>query len=350
MNRLSPAASPFDGARLASQAFSVARPAIGCLLLCWIAIAATRSAQAYPIDILFPISSATSSLTLDASLPPFSDSDTKNLGGTLNVTIDLGDDGFASMANFTINSGTITPSGDYSLTLGFPPIGVSVSATGLAGKASTLVAPGIMTLAPGPAVVYNIDASQFLLTIDQGTVTTSGLISQTIDLSEAPIAGSSPPGTMGALTLTSVGTNGYFTRLNAVLSLPVSFQQTAIVGVTEIDLVVTGTVNAATSFDVALDGIAGDFQLDGDVDTADLPLWKTGYGLASGAAPNNGDANADGQVDGADFLIWQRNLGVMPGAFGAVAAVPEPTAIVMCAGALGAAVLARRLAFRFPIA
>jgi hypothetical protein len=71
-----------------------------------------------------------------------------------------------------------------------------------------------------------------------------------------------------------------------------------------------------------------DFDGDGDVDGADLELWKTGYGKPSGATAADGDANADGRVDGADFTIWQRQHGfdLTPGS---ATAVPEPASGAM---------------------
>lgn len=65
-------------------------------------------------------------------------------------------------------------------------------------------------------------------------------------------------------------------------------------------------------------GIAGDFDLDRDVDSDDLVLWQASYKLDDG-----GDADGDGDTDGRDFLIWQRNMasdGSQP-----LTAIPEPT-------------------------
>lgn len=69
----------------------------------------------------------------------------------------------------------------------------------------------------------------------------------------------------------------------------------------------------------------GDFNMDGEVNAADLVLWQAGYGLTSGADVHDGDANADGIVDGADYLIWQRNFGGDSQPLRAMDAVPEPS-------------------------
>ena len=77
-----------------------------------------------------------------------------------------------------------------------------------------------------------------------------------------------------------------------------------------------------------------------NVDGADLAIWHTHLGTASGARLTTGDANADGATDGADYLIWQQLAG-SPKLFPttpATIAVPEPAA------ALLALVAAARLA------
>ena len=310
-----------------------------------LANAAASLAKAYPINSTFTINQATSSLKLRAEALGFNDDDTKSLTGSLNVTLDLGVGGFGTPAKFTVNSGTVTPSGNYTLTLGFPPIlGVKAVAANLAAQVSTPNPPGTMIRSASPGVVYNIDASQFLVRMNQGTVTVTGSANETIDLAAEPVEGTSPAGTTGTLTLTAGDTSGYFTRINAALSLPVDVSETTDLGGISADIQVTGTVNATSAFYVALNGIPGDFQLDGDVDAADLTRWKNGYGLAASATPNNGDADANGSVDGADFLLWQRNLGVTPpvAATQHVSAVPEPGAIGACLVACGAFVALRR--------
>ncbi|MCA9234813.1 MAG: hypothetical protein KDA44_05055 [Planctomycetales bacterium] len=84
------------------------------------------------------------------------------------------------------------------------------------------------------------------------------------------------------------------------------------------------------------DGVLGDFDLDGDVDGADLATWESAYGVSAA-----GDATADGQTTGADFLVWQRQYGVnLFPATPVSSAVPEPAAIVLAL--LGVAALRRR--------
>ena len=317
------------------------------LLFAIAALTAAPAAFAYPVNSQFAINSTTSNLKLKATALGFNDDDTKNLSGSLNVTLDLGASGFGTPAKVTVNSGTVTPIGNYTLTLGFPPfVGVKAVTNELAAQVSTPAPPATMTRTANPGVVYSIDSSQFLVTMNQGTVAVTGSTNQTIDLAAEPVAGTSPAGTLGTLTLTTGATNGLFTRINAALSLPFNVTEIADLDGLEVEMQVTGTLNATSSFYVAITGIPGDFQLDGDVDAADLALWKTGFGVANGATPGQGDANGDGRVDGADFLVWQRNFGVQPPALATstVAAVPEPAAMGLGAGTLTAAIAARRAA------
>jgi hypothetical protein len=85
---------------------------------------------------------------------------------------------------------------------------------------------------------------------------------------------------------------------------------------------------------VELSGLAGipasDFDGDGAVDGADLPVWET--------APWNSeqaDATADALSDGADLLAWQR--AAFHAGPAAQHAVPEPIAVAWLALVVAAA-------------
>ena len=88
-------------------------------------------------------------------------------------------------------------------------------------------------------------------------------------------------------------------------------------------------------------GLAGDFDVDGDVDGDDLTLWRNNFG--TGTTHMTGDADGDGDADGGDFLTWQRQLGG-PATAGATASIPEPATLASLAlGTLA-------MTFRGPVA
>lgn len=78
-----------------------------------------------------------------------------------------------------------------------------------------------------------------------------------------------------------------------------------------------------------------DFNLDLNVDNADLAIWQCGFG--SPGSRENGDANGDGVVTGEDFLMWQREyVAGVPG-LAVELGVPEPATWFL--GCVGLAVI-----------
>jgi hypothetical protein len=88
-----------------------------------------------------------------------------------------------------------------------------------------------------------------------------------------------------------------------------------------------------------------DFNLDGKIDSNDLPVWKAGFGGSAPAGVANGDANGDGKVDGADFLLWQRSQSDAGPPSAPAAAVSEPAGATMLM-LLAAPLLSRRVVRR----
>ncbi|MCA9235339.1 MAG: hypothetical protein KDA44_07695 [Planctomycetales bacterium] len=84
---------------------------------------------------------------------------------------------------------------------------------------------------------------------------------------------------------------------------------------------------------------AGDFELDGDIDSDDLAIWQHSFGMSGAAQFTDGDANEDGVVNGGDLLEWQRSL--TAAADTATTAVPEPAGMVLAAAWGLALVVAR---------
>jgi hypothetical protein len=89
---------------------------------------------------------------------------------------------------------------------------------------------------------------------------------------------------------------------------------------------------------------AADFDVDGDVDGADFLSWQRNLGTTSVTSLLPGDANFDRAVTAADLPIWRTQFGIAPPALAAARAIPEPTAAALAALACLAALGARRRA------
>ncbi len=99
-------------------------------------------------------------------------------------------------------------------------------------------------------------------------------------------------------------------------------------------LLVDGTISTT---------LAGDFNADGAVDSADYTLWRDASPTAA-VAWTSADANGDRLVDAADYGIWAANFGRQLGPPSAVnaAAVPELTSVRVAAVLAGLLVAAFR--------
>lgn len=85
-----------------------------------------------------------------------------------------------------------------------------------------------------------------------------------------------------------------------------------------------------------------DFNNDNIVDGADFLIWQRGFGTAAAAGDKStGDANGDLAVNGLDLDAWKAKFGGAP-AVAAVAAVPEPAAMVLAGLALVGALAGNR--------
>jgi len=309
-------------------------------------IALTSPADATPASTVFAIDESASSLKVTLDPPVFAaQSDTQNLTGTLNATFDFGATGaFPATAQVTVTGSHVAATDDYDFTFGFPPLfGIAVNATGIVANTTTPSPPATMTKAADPST-YQFDAAQFDIGVNQGVITITGTINDSVNLADDPVSGSSPLGTNGTIVFAVVSTSGPYTLISAALTLPIDIDRTLEFGEPpqEVDLQLDGTVKANALFYAALSGVPADFNSDNRVDDADYAIWQTGFGTPTGAALGEGDANADGAVDGDDFLIWQQNYGLAPPSLPAASAVPEPTSAAIVGVIVAALIVGRR--------
>ena len=73
-------------------------------------------------------------------------------------------------------------------------------------------------------------------------------------------------------------------------------------------------LSASAVFDnfVIRDGLLGDYDIDGDVDTADYTKWRMTFGTAVSPAGNNADGNKNGVVDAARLRHLAKQSGRQP--------------------------------------
>jgi glycosidase len=93
----------------------------------------------------------------------------------------------------------------------------------------------------------------------------------------------------------------------------------------------------------------GDFNLDGRVDSADYVTFRMSGTITTGARYYQGDADFDGDVDNADLLTYWSHYGferqpLAPLSGAALAAVPEPSSLMLVILAIGALAIERRRA------
>lgn len=89
--------------------------------------------------------------------------------------------------------------------------------------------------------------------------------------------------------------------------------------------------------------LAGDFNSDGEVDTADYVTWRGMFGRLVTNAYDAADGNGNKLIDNGDINVWQQNFGLTASSFASaaeLAAVPEPSTLLLVAS--GILLVARR--------
>jgi endonuclease I len=91
--------------------------------------------------------------------------------------------------------------------------------------------------------------------------------------------------------------------------------------------------------------LAGDFNGDGEVDSADYVTWRGMFGRSVTNAYDAADGNGNKVIDNGDVAVWQQNFGLSTSSFTSaaeLAVVPEPSTIWLAAALLCFAVRRRQ--------
>jgi hypothetical protein len=117
---------------------------------------------------------------------------------------------------------------------------------------------------------------------------------------------------------------------------------------------VSQSLSSRALFDnfVVRDGLQGDYDVDGDVDSNDYNRWRATFGSHVFTPGRLADGNNNGVVDAADYVVWRNNLGAnlfsgtgtgaAVGLSAALSAVPEPSCMLLGLFALSMIASTRR--------
>jgi hypothetical protein len=94
-------------------------------------------------------------------------------------------------------------------------------------------------------------------------------------------------------------------------------------------------ITYGTNFVSLVTTIPGDYNADGDVDTADYIVWRKTLGQAA-VQGLGADGDTNGTIDEADYTVWRSNFGATAAGAAAVdasgatgSAVPEPGTLML---------------------
>ena len=156
-----------------------------------------------------------------------------------------------------------------------------------------------------------------------GTISVEILGSGPFDVNGLTVTGSAMLDGLLDVTGGFTPTSGTFDVLTAASINPASTIALTPAADAIYDLLLTATTLQLT----VTTGDNADFDGSGFVDGPDFLIWQRNSGGAG--TPATGDANGDNVVDGADLTIWETQYGGPPALSAGVAAVPEPSSVVL---------------------
>jgi hypothetical protein len=193
-----------------------------------------------------------------------------------------------------------------------------------------------------PVYDYNRDSDQF-----GGTVVTGGYVYRGPDPSLQgkyfflDSRNSPSPGDDNHWMFDPADPFGTVTNIDSLLvhnagspQFPVSFGEDAL-GRLYIAYLISGDVYRIT--------MAGDYDRDDDVDTADYETWRAAFGATAGRGEvPAADGNGNRTVDAADYVVWRKNSGAAAGSAAAGGHhVPEPATVACAVGIIALIALGR---------
>lgn len=251
-----------------------------------------------------------------------SDSDQTELSGSVMAMLDLDlSSGEAIATGLSFTGGSIQFS---DISLSFALGLITAESSSIAGTVFTPIPPGLVEDSV-------FDASQHLITLNQGTFSAAG---ESIDLSAEPIAAAGVGD--GAVVITPVGPpidnqQTYDIELSIDVALADTFfiEDAPVLGTAEVDIIGNGEFVVRDQFTLSLSSIPGEFRADGRVDVSDLNLTLFNWNASRDQLPPNwvdqrpavGEIVSSQQLN--DVLFhWQDSA--------AVNVVPEPSSLLLC--------------------
>ena len=294
-------------------------------------------AETVNLDLnLLPPAAGTNRITIGVEALGFSDSETSDISGVLNVDLNASFDSseIASATGLTVienQSSVAATDANFQLNLGIFGT-LEVNTLGLGGTVRT-------PSPPGPVSGTTFNASDHQIVLNQGTITNS-LTSDDIDLSISPVIGTTVA--TGILAVSTPTITAHVATYDVTATLPVNFTDDFVV---DIGFPVTVTVSASGGSVVGAGSFTriiapeGDYNYDGVVDAADYTVWRDNLGSTSALAA---DGSLNSLIDNADYFVWRNNFGATDAELEQLGLViPEPTSFALL-GLSGLALLHRR--------
>ena len=253
--------------------------------------------QTFSIDnnVLVPATGTTNVLDFDLNAGILgNDSDSSNISGTLNASVDLVFNGSSyDVTGYSIAGGSFDAT-DVSFSLIF---GVSAVTSNMGGD--------VMTISPpSPVVGGMFDAADQLITINRGSIDAAG---NSFDFAAMPI--SAPGQGTGSIALTPQSTTPFVEVYDVMVSIPTNFTQDFVIPDVplfgDVDATISGSGMLVSAGTVTID-VAGDYVRDGVLTCEDIDIL--GMAIRDGNAGAEFDLNQDGAVDSADYQFWVTDL------------------------------------------